>query len=188
MSTLETTITEVSERLRGLEPGPLAELRRMVPGGNGTPVFWRLAVTHEFDQGRIGVWQRIIQVMAVLSAKGLPETRPHLHDRKRSLGAVLCDGGNRGWEPPAGNAPRPMLSEHRLARFLAVPAQARGEALERLARMLAGSRDPASGINCAEIAGLLLNPGDPAALHRIARDYYARLDWASRASLKEGTA
>ena len=56
MSTLETTIAEVSERLRTLDPGPLAELRRMAPGGCGSPIFWRLAVIHEFDQARIGVW------------------------------------------------------------------------------------------------------------------------------------
>ena len=43
MPSLDETIATVSQRLLALDPGPLAELRRMDPDGVGTPIFWRLA-------------------------------------------------------------------------------------------------------------------------------------------------
>ena len=47
--------------------------------------------------------------------------------------------------------PRPALSEARFARLLATPASQRGEAIERIARMLARTRTPEVGINCKEL-------------------------------------
>ena len=103
------------------------------------------------------------------------------------LGRVFCDGGDPAWPSDPKN-PRPALSESRLARLLVMPAAQRGEAIERIARMLARSRTPESGIDCAGIARLLLDPNSHESLQDIARDYYDRLDHAARNSKKEGTA
>ena len=57
-----------------------------------------------------------------------------------------------------------------------MPSSQRGEALERIARMLAPRRAPKEGVNCTEIALLLLDSGNSLLLQDIARSYYARLD------------
>jgi CRISPR system Cascade subunit CasB len=131
---------------------------------------------------------QILRILAILTPKGRrlsPAVR--LHDCSTQLGCVLCDGGNSAW-PAEPQKPRPVLSEERLARLLTTPAAQRGETVERIARMLARSRTPERGINCSEIAGFLLHPNDPRLLQKIARDYYAKLDYADRNSTKEGTA
>jgi len=114
------------------------------------------------------------------------------HQRSFRLGRIFCDGGNPAWPSDPQN-PRPQLSEQRLACLLVTPASQRGEALERIARMLARSRAPEVGINCTEIALLLLDPNNPLPLQDVARYYYARLDRADYDSNKsqetmEGTA
>ncbi|TWB64420.1 hypothetical protein [Nitrospirillum viridazoti] len=185
MSPNESHVAEISRTLQRLAPGPLAELRRMEPGGAGTPAFWHLAAKLELPQGDIDAWQQTIRIMAILSEKGAPETRKPLHDERRPLGAALCDGGDRDWQPSPASEPRPCLSEARFARFLALPAAARGEALERISRALA--RKAGHGLNCADIADLLLRPDDPRPPQRLARAYYDRLDRARRATLPEGT-
>ena len=186
MPTLDDRIDAIARALRGLDPGPLAELRRMAPGGPGTASFWRLAAEHELRQDEIAAWQAIVRIMAILCPRGDPDARGYLHDRKRPLGAVLCDGGDPDW--PGDAPPRPLLSEARLARFLALPHPARAEALERIARMLARTRPEQAGIDCTGIARLLLEPGNADLPGRLARAYYDRLDRAERAHQKEGTA
>lgn len=71
----------------------------------------------------------------------------------------------------------PFLSEARLARFLALPVDRRGEALEGMARMLAANRDPKAGVNCLDIACLLFSD-DVKHTRRLASTYYGRLDSA----------
>jgi CRISPR system Cascade subunit CasB len=186
MLSLDETIEAVSQRLLGLDPGPLAELRRMEPDGVGTPIFWRLSAELGFRETQCGAWMQILRILAILTPKGRrlsPAVR--LHDRSLQLGRAFCDGGNPAW-PPDAQKPRPVLSEERLARLLVAPAAQRGEAIERIARMLVRSRAPECGINCIEIARLLLHPNDPLPLQKIARDYYAQLDRADRNSTKEG--
>jgi hypothetical protein len=185
MPTLDDRIAAIARTLRGLDPGPLAELRRMEPDGPGTAHFWRLHAEHEFADRDMAAWRAIVRIMAILCPKGAPDTRGHLHDRKRPLGEALCDGGDPGW--PGDGAARPVLSEKRLAHFLALPPAARPEALERMARMLARSRSEESGIDCTGLARLLLEPNNPELPGRIARAYYDRLDRAERARPKEGT-
>jgi CRISPR system Cascade subunit CasB len=183
----DETIATVSQRLLELDPGPLAELRRMEPNSAGTPIFWRLAAELGFREDQTTQWMQILRILAILTPKGRrlsPAVR--LHDRSRQLGRVLCDGGNPAW-PSDPKDPRPALSEARFARLLVMPAAHRGEALERIARMLARSRTPERGINCTEIARLLLQPNDQLPIQKIARDYYAQLDHADRNSTKEGT-
>lgn len=188
MPPFDETVVKISQELRDLKPGRLAELRRMEPGLVGTPTFWRLAALLELPREPIGPWQQLVRIMAILSPKGDPEQRQPVHDGKRPLGEVLVDGGDKDWAPPPGTEPRPVLSEARFARFLALAPAARGPALERLARALARTRPPDHGVNCSEIADLLLLADQTRPLQRLARDYYSRLDRATRASAEEGTA
>jgi CRISPR system Cascade subunit CasB len=179
---LKEIIEKLSEQmLRRLGPGDLAELRRMTADLVEPSAYWRLAAECGFLDGRSERWMPVVQVMAILTPKGnrLPSDR--LHDPKRPLGAVLADGGNPAWSN--GDA-RPFVAEARLARYFATPSASRPNALLRFARMLASKRDRTSGINCVEIAKLLLS-GNPIELQReIARTYYARLD-AARPSKSE---
>lgn len=188
MSMIEATIESLSAKLLGLDPGPLAELRRMQPDRPGTPIFWRLAAQLRFHDRDLDAWKQIVRILALLTPRGNRSTDAKLHERSRRLGTVLCDGGDPAWPPPDPE-PNPVLSEQRLARLLAMSAAQRGEALERIARMLARTRSSQSGVNCVEIARLLLDPGDVRPLQDIARDYYSKLDRVAKQSKKqEGTA
>jgi CRISPR system Cascade subunit CasB len=173
----------LSAGLLALDPGPLADLRRMEPGDAGAAAYWRLASKGGFLEGPADIWMQIVKIMAILTPKGERQPPDRLHQAKPGLGAILCDGGDPSWPGDAkGVEPRPFLSETRLARFLAQPPAYRGEALERIARMLARSRSPESGVNCAQIAWLLLHPEGDHTGQTIARDYYRRLDTASRSA------
>ena len=185
----EQTINSLSQAMNRLGTGPLAELRRMAVDGPGTTDFWHLAGLCGFleDKQRTDSWMRIVKIMAILTPKGEPVDRIPLHNKSRSLGTVLCDGGHDPW-PAASAAARPFLSETRLARFLAQRPEQRAEALERQARALAAKRNPDLGINCADIAALLLYPDNESHhLRNLTRAYYQRLDSAARKTKKEGT-
>lgn len=162
-----------------LDPGAMARLRRMDVDGAGEPDYWQLAAECGFLDENQDRWRRIIQLMALLCGKGEAGKRGALHDNKRGLGAVLCDGGDPHWSPgPAGDG-RPVLSEARFARFLELSWADRHEALARLMRWLAAHRNSDSGVNCTDIAELILIPDPVRTLRRIARDYYRRLDFQS---------
>ena len=166
--------------MQHLGPGPLAELRRMEKGA-GAPGFWRLAAQHPNTIGRrADDWMDIIRILAILITKG-DQSCARLHDSKRRLGAVLCDGGDPGW-----SGPNPVFSERRLAQLMAARGPQRAVLLERAARMLARSREPGSGIDVVDIALVLLSPDVG---RRLAEPYYRRLDHAERAAekTKEGT-
>ena len=166
-------------RLRHLDPGSLAELRRMKPGA-GAPVFWRLVAQHPNTIGRAGdektwqeTWMDIVRILAILTPKGDPTTRPRLHNPKRRLGEVLCDGGDREW-----NGPRPLVSELRLARLMSARGSQRAELLRHAARMIARSRRDV-GIDVVDVAMVLLRPDDG---RRLAEPYYRCLDRAEAAA------
>lgn len=183
---LKETVESLSGELPRLGTGPLAELRRMKVGGPGVAAFWVLAGKCDFlDDTNTNTWMRIVKIMAILTPKGQGGAQRPLHDAKRRLGAVLCDGGNPDW-PANPDEPRPVVSETRLARLLAQRPDQRSEALECIARMLAARRDPASGIDCIDLARLLLRP-EKADLQTLARTYYQRLDAAAHKSSQEGT-
>ncbi len=187
MPSLDETIATVSQRLLALDPGPLAELRRMDSDGVGTPIFWRLAAELGFHADQTKHWMQVVRILAILTPKSRLNPAVRLHDRSRQLGRAFCDGGSPEW-PSDPKSPRPALSEARFARLLATPVGQRGEALERVARMLARTRAPEVGINCTEIARLILQSEKSFPLQDLARDYYRRLDPADRNATKEGTA
>ena len=160
-------------RLRYLDPGALAELRRMTPQA-GAPVYWRLAAQHPDTIGRFGeTWMDIVRILAILAPKGDPATRPFLHNPKRRLGEVLCDGGDSDW-----TGPRPLVSQLRLARLMSARGPQRAELLRHAARMIVQSRRDV-GIDVADIALVLLRPDDG---RRLAEPYYRRLDRAEAAA------
>jgi CRISPR system Cascade subunit CasB len=96
----------------------------------------------------------------------------------------LCDGGTLTWPAP-GPEPKPVYSEARLARFLSTPAEQRGETVERMARLLARSRNPQIGVNCIELARLLLRQEEAFPLQDVAKHYYSRLDRAAYQNKQE---
>lgn len=184
------TIDRLSHQMLGLAPGPLAELRRMEVGGIGAPAYWRLAANCTFLDRNSRTWMQITKIMAILTPKGERTGNERLHQRggtngrPRPLGAVLCDGGDPAWPRSGESVHDGVLSEKRLARFLATPPAARGASLERIATMLASKRDPNSGLDCVDIANLLLYLDDQEPPRRLAREYYRRLDRVVRTNQK----
>ncbi len=180
---IATAARSVAKRLQCLPTGPLAELRRM-PADAAAPEFWRLAARHPDTIGnpaRYRDWIAIVRILAILTSKGDPGGRQPLHDPRRLLGAVLCDGGGRDWPSNESGVPRPAFSERRLAQLMAARGPQRAVLLERAARALARSRDPGSGVDVVDVAYALL-----ASKHqrRLAESYYRRLDRAERAAEK----
>jgi hypothetical protein len=161
----------IAGTLRRLDPGALATLRRR-EDATATPAFWRLAARHDGLVRRPETWGPIVRALAILTPKGAPEDRPELHDGARKLGTCLCDGGDPDWH--RGTAPRPMLSERRLAQLMAARGPQRAVLLIRAIRALGAKKPADAKIDVADLAWTFLNP-DPA---RLARPYYVRLDRA----------
>lgn len=159
-----------AEYLLYLGPGDLAELRRMKKGEGGR-AFWRLAARRPATIGRAdreAEWMNIVRILAILTPKGDPDHRMPLHDSRRKLGEVLCDGGDVSW-----TGPRPVFGEHRLIRLMAARGAQRASLLERAVRFL----NPGCRMNVPDIACTLLYPDDS---RRLAEPYYRRLDRAER--------
>lgn len=164
--------------LERLEPGPLAELRRLDTSA-GAAGFWRLAAQHPAAiNNNLEDWMAIVRILAILTPKGDPAERKPLHDAKRRLGEVLCDGGDLNW--PDSNPPRPVLSEQRLARLMAARGKQRGVLLRRAMSAVSRTRQRDSGINVVDIAWTLLDSDIGRTGRRIAESYYRRLDRAER--------
>ena len=161
--------------LKDLAPGPLAALRRM-EFPNGAPCFWRLAARYPetIAPSREADWMTIVKILAILTPKGDPEQRKPLHQARRALGEVLCDGGSPAW--PDSNPPRPVLSERRFAQLLASRGEQKRVLFTRAMQAISRTYQSGSGINVVDIAWTVLgqNPG------HIARSYYRRLDRAER--------
>ena len=184
---LAGTVHGIGRTLATLEPGALADLRRMSLDGEafGAPYFWRLAARHDLRQEK--TWARIVQIMAILTDKGREEGKASPHASRsennnwRGLGHALCDGGDWNWG--LGQLePRPLLSEVRFARLLAAKSVMRAELMRRAARALAAKKPHSVGVDCADLAKFLLFETEPKYARRLARDYYARFDGAARAS------
>ena len=173
------TAIAAAHMLEKLEPGPLAELRRMDISA-GAAGFWRLAAQHPatINDKSLEDWMAIVHILALLTPKGDPADRKPLHDAKRRLGEVLCDGGDPNW--PNSNSPRPVLSEQRLARLMATRGRQRGVLLRRAVSAVSRTRQSDSGINVVDIAWTLLDSDIRRTGRRIAEPYYRRLDRAER--------
>lgn len=169
-SELYAAIPRLTGAMLKLDPGALARLRRMDVHGPGEADFWRLAVNFGLPATETGM--RFVKILALLAPKGEPSRRPPFHDRSRPLGEALCDA---------------ELSEARLARFLTLPTEERGAALESLARLLSAKLDPGRGVNCMDIARLLFSSNVQHA-RQLAQTYYRRLDQHEAKSEKDSAA
>ena len=167
-----TISLSVAAQLKHLDPGALATLRRMDDDG-AVPAYWRLAASRVPLSDRPERWAPIVRALAILTPKGAPENRPDLHDKTRPLGETLCDGGNPDWP----GAPRPMLSERRLAQLMAARGKQRAVLLTRAIRALAASKPSGAGLRVPDIAWAFLNPE---CSEMLAAPYYRRLDRAER--------
>ena len=182
---LSERVGRIAAMMSELPPGPLAALRRMDPAGPGTGAFWLLANHGGFLDARPEPWMRLVRIMAILIPRGEPGQRPRLHDPQRRLGTVLCDGGDLDWPGTGQKQLRPFVSEARLAQLLAQRPVQRRITLERLARMLASSPGRQTGLNCTDLAALVLAESNGKQPAMLARDYYRRLDSATRKNTQQ---
>ena len=110
----------------------LGELRRMRVGW-APPAFGRLASRHPQTIGlkaQEEEWMAVVRVLAILTPAGGRE----LHDGRRQLGEVLCDGGDLRW-PGGAAVPRPAFNERWLAQFMRARGSVRAGLLERAMRV-----------------------------------------------------
>ncbi len=178
----EIAAIKAAGMLQHLDPGSLAELRRMEPG-RAAPSFWRLVARHPDTIGnphKEASWMEIVRILAILTPKGDPDKRDALHNTDRRLGQVLCDGGDPNW--PGKDKPRPAISEYRLMRLIASRDPQRTVLLTRAMRAIARSMSPGSGLNVPDLAWVLLSPDENT---HLAKHYYKRLDRADRVFAKQ---
>ncbi|WP_420392367.1 hypothetical protein [Acuticoccus sp.] len=167
-----TIAMSIAGILAQLGSGERASLRRLDEDAAG-PAYWRLVARHEVPAR----WAPLVRALAILTPRATANDdteRPSLHDPRRKLGTVLCDGGLPDWP---GQSPRPVLSERRLAQLLAAREAQRTILLTRAIRAVAVRRDPRLGIDVADLAFAFLRSNDAGA---IAGPYYRRLDQAER--------
>ncbi|MDQ2093286.1 type I-E CRISPR-associated protein Cse2/CasB [Rhodalgimonas zhirmunskyi] len=148
--------------------GEKAAARRMGP--EGAPVFWRMVARFDMSPNEEPAWHAITKALALLTPASATES---IHADGRKFGAVLADGGDA-----QATLDKPVFSELRLARLLAVRGAARYDALERAVRMLARKHPK---IDVPSLAWAYLNEEG----QRIARSYYRRLDQSARTREKE---
>jgi Glycosyl hydrolase 108 len=105
------TVPPAAEMLM-LDPGPIAELRRMGPDGPGNAAYWRLASRCGFLDEKADAWMSIVKIMAILTSKGERRDGDKLHESRHGLGEALCPGcwNNRlpiskRWQGSARNSP-----------------------------------------------------------------------------------
>jgi len=181
---VEESVKISAFKIGKLEPGPLAELRRM-KNNLGSPLFWRLAsiFPETIGSNKHDEWVVIIRILAILTEKGDPKARGKLHNPNRPLGQVLCDAGNPGntWPENRTLKPIPKFSEHRFMQLLSSRGKQRAVLVERAARILARTMASGSGLDVTHLAWAILNPENGEIL---AREYYKRLDQAERAHLE----
>ncbi len=155
---LKSAVAGLAGAMLRLEPGKLARLRRMDIDGPGELEFWRLAQEKSFQIPGTSTGMHYVKILALLAPRGDPGARARFHALNHSLGEVLARSG---------------FSERRLASFIALPFDRRGEALEGIVRFIA--RKMENGVNCVDI-GHLLFVDDVWPLRRLAKTYYDTFD------------
>jgi hypothetical protein len=149
-------IFRLAQDMVKLEPGSLARLRRMVPDGAGEGDFWVLAADHPgLRTDTAGMM--LVRLLALLTPKGRPDSGKKLHHGQHAFGAALAEAA---------------YPETRLLRFLALPFEARGHALEGMVRWIAAKGH--EGLNATDIACLLFSP-DVKHARRLAQTYFDTL-------------
>ena len=139
--------------------GSLARLRRMDLSGPGEPEFWKLVVSHQFRKDQYGMI--LIKLFAILTPKG-QSGGIRLHAPDIPLGKLLANS----------KSGRPLLSETRFLRFIALPFDKRPEALERICRQIAANGH--NGVDCRELANLLFF-NDVKQTRKLARFYFSEI-------------
>ena len=157
---LSKTIPKMCSEIALLDPGSLARLRRMDPLGPGEAEFWKLAVSHHYRTDQVGIM--LIKLLAILTPKGQPGKKV-LHIPQMPLGKLLARIENS----------RPLLSETRLLRFIALPFEKRPEALERICFLIAAKGH--DGLDCVGLAKLLFYP-EVNHTRILARAYFSSLN------------
>lgn len=147
-------VARLAAQLVRLDPGDLAQLRRMDPQGPGEAAFWRLQAQLGFPATTL--WQTLVRLMALLTPRGDPSLPKRLHLPDRRLGKALARSG---------------YPEARLLRLMALPAERRSEPLERIARWLA-AKDEGRGVSCTDLYWLLAS-NDVRNTRDLAASYYA---------------
>lgn len=163
------TVSRLAGEMMKLDTGALARLRRMDVYGPGELEFWKLATRFDLRTDATGI--RFVRILALLAPKGEMGHRVPFHNFKYSLGQALADSG---------------FSEARLARFMALPFERRGDALESIARFLLSSGATQKGVDCADI-GRLLFFDDARPVRRLAATYYDTFDRLTADQPKENS-
>ena len=157
---LAEIIPKMCHEIAHLDSGSLARLRRMDPLGPGEAEFWKLAIFHELHQtDQVGMM--LVKLLALLTPKGQSDIK-QLHKFGNSLGKVLAANKNG----------KPLLSEMRLMRFIALPFEKRPESLERICRLIASNGH--KGLDCVDLARLLFYH-DVKHTRNLARHYFSNL-------------
>ncbi|MFN3615931.1 MAG: type I-E CRISPR-associated protein Cse2/CasB [Rubrimonas sp.] len=153
--TFADAVRRLAREIALLEPGPLAELRRLDPEAPPA-AFWRLvhrcdlAAAHRDLRG----WERLARALAVLTPTGRDPSKRPAHDGAAPLGRVVADAG---------------VSEQRVMRLLAAAPPQRREILARLCRRLARAD---MRLDAVQLGRLMIDDQAGETLRRLASDYY----------------
>lgn len=153
---LREAVPGIAFEIARLDPGPAAALRRGPLAGAGAAAFWRLLAKYDpkgVEKNKAG-WAVLIQAIAILTSKGRNPDKRSSHDHNASMGGTLFGAG---------------VSELRLARLLAAPAEKRRQLALRLCRRLSAADH--NRFNLVPLARFILF-GDDRTDRWIAREYY----------------
>lgn len=168
-ATFGAKVATLAGAMMKLDPGALARLRRMDVDGPGELDFWKLAAAQDLRSDAAGL--RFVRILALLAPRGEIAHRIPFHNFDRPLGLALAETG---------------FSEARLARFIALPFERRGETLESIARFLHASDKTVKDVDCSDI-GRLLFFDDTGPVRRLAATYYKKIDQMAADQLKGDT-
>ena len=153
---IDATIIRMAGRIKHLEPGPVASLRRDPLAGAGSAAFWQLLAENDIRaHGEfLARWATVIHGIAILTPKGGDHNKASAHSGGRPMGTALFEAG---------------ISHQRLARLLSATGQMRRDQVVRTCRRLAAKE--AVQFDLRTLAKFVLYESEGAA-RWIARKYY----------------